>query len=146
MKLSRHITVEEFERSQTATRLRLRNKMGATEKSRATALCTLVLDKIRDFYGKPLILSSGYRCLELNRAIGSSDDSQHILGEAGDFTIQGVPTGQVFRDICSGRLPLDFDQVIFEGTWIHISYRPGHNRKQKLKATFTKHGTTYHAA
>jgi len=83
------------------------------------------LQPIRDHFGAPVIIHSGYRCSGLNRAIGGSQTSQHQLGEAVDFHVHGVDLASVFRWIEGSGLR--FGQLILEGTkateptWIHLS-------------------------
>jgi zinc D-Ala-D-Ala carboxypeptidase len=144
MNLSPHVTLQEFERSQTATRLGIPNKMNESQTANARLLCINVLEPIRSFYNSPIVISSGYRSNSLNSKIGGSSVSQHLKGQAADFTVVGKTVQQVFSDIVSGKIPnLEYDQVIEEGSWLHISFSQGNNRKQKLKATFKNGTVTY---
>lgn len=135
MQLSKHFTIEEFEHSQTAMRLGIDNRMPIDLFGKAEALCSLVLERVRHEFG-PVVVSSGYRCKELNHAIGSGDHSQHILGEAADIVIPDVPPIDVCRWIEAN--VNEFDQLIQEGDWTHVSYREGKNRRQVLTAHFEK--------
>ena len=101
-----------------------------------------LLEQVRTILGGHSIhISSGYRSLMLNRHIGSSDTSAHIRGWAADFTCPsfGTPIA-VSKKIAESNLK--FDQLIFEGTWVHISCDP-QNRRQLLTARF-KDGHTYY--
>ena len=123
-KLSKHMSLQEMIASQTAVRHGIQNipKYGEIEALRL--LCQNVLDPIRDYYNVPLIPSSGYRCLELNRKIGSRDTSQHVKGEACDFDFEryGIGNKELFEDIVF-RIQPPYDQIIYEfGEWIHISH------------------------
>jgi uncharacterized protein YcbK (DUF882 family) len=92
-----------------------------------------ILDPIRELWGRPLKINSGYRCLELNRYVGSKDTSQHRTGQAADITTGSKEDNKtLFELIKSMKLP--FDQLIDESNydWIHISYDPSRNRKQIL--------------
>ena len=100
-----------------------------------------LLDPLRRAWGQPIRVSSGYRCPELNRAVGGVANSQHQTGEAADLTTgTATQNRQLFARIIemqqSGRL--DFDQLIWERgsaagpDWIHLSYRRGSNRRQVL--------------
>ena len=138
MQLSKHFKLEEFEKSMTATRKGIENKADSGIIKNLTDLCYGVLEPVRAKFEKPIIITSGYRSPELNRAIGSkSDTSQHCKGEAVDFEIAGVSNLQVALWIQNNT---DFDQLILEfwkdgepnSGWVHCSYKEGSNRKQVL--------------
>ena len=136
MQLSKHFTLEEFEKSQTATRKGIKNKAGAGEIKNLGDLCYEVLEPVRIKFDKPVTITSGYRSEELCEAIGSKKTSQHNTGNACDFEIAGVSNLEValwIENHC------DFDQLILEyytgeanSGWIHVSYKDGSNRKQVL--------------
>ena len=145
MQLSKYIMLAEFERSDYALRHGMKNKMGTTQTAYAKELCVHVLDKIRDYYKSPIIISSGFRCMSVNTAIGGVATSQHTKGQAADFTIVGKTVDQVFQDIRCGKIKgLAYDQLIWEfGLWIHISYVADQNRHQNLKAMRQAGRTVY---
>ena len=135
MQLSDHFTLSELTKSSTAERLGIANEPGSVEVENLTMICDQILEPVRNHYGVPFAPNSGFRCLELNRAIGSSDSSQHVAGEAVDFEVPGVPnrdTALWVMDNCQ------FDQLILEfykegvpdSGWVHCSYTvDGDNRK-----------------
>lgn len=137
VQLSENFWLSEFVKSQTANRKGIDN--WPEEQyivDNLKALVKNVLQPLRWAYDKPISISSGYRCLELNRAIGSKDTSQHIHGQAADFEIWGIPNLEVAEFI---RDELHFDQVILEfweggnSGWIHCSYvNEVKNRHQSL--------------
>jgi hypothetical protein len=137
MQLSKHFRLEEFEKSQTAQRLGIKNKAGSGEIKNLTDVCYGVLEKVRVKYDKPVIVTSGYRSPELCEAIGSKATSQHTKGEAVDFEVIGVANIQVAYFIEAN---CDFDQLILEyycpdddqKGWVHCSFVEGSNRKQVL--------------
>ena len=105
-----------------------------------------VLDKLRSEWGRPIIVTSGYRCKELNAAVGGARNSQHLKGQAADIVSDDFDEFRRFvRRWCKDN---DFDQCIFEhksrrevdgrnvvssdSEWIHISYVEGRNRRQML--------------
>ena len=141
MKLSEHFNLDEFTASETALRKGIDNTPPpvVTEKLRMLAA---TMEQIRSLLGNNSIrISSGYRCLALNRAIGSGDLSAHVLGYAVDFTCPGFGTPkEVANKIAES--PIKFDQLIYEGTWIHLSIDP-RNRREVLTAHFGKGKTTY---
>ena len=141
MKLSKHFTLQEFTKSQTATRLGLKNQPGPEHIVRLEALCENVLEPVRVFFNIPFSPSSGYRSPELCKAIGSKPTSQHARGEAVDFEVPGLSNRDVAQWIVDN---LDFDQLILEfyeegdpnSGWIHVSYVDGDkNRKEVLTLT-----------
>ena len=127
MKLSEHFTLREFVRSQTADRRGIRNQPDAGAIAAMQLLCAQLLEPVRAQFG-PVHISSGFRCLALNRAVGSGDGSQHVRGQAADFEVPGVSNYIVARWI---ERNLRFDQLILEmwrrgdpnAGWIHASYR-----------------------
>ena len=82
-----------------------------------------VLDPLREAYGKPVYVNSGYRCEALNEAVGGSKTSQHCLGLAADITGKSKSENKKIFDLAQ-KLELPFDQLIDESNyqWIHISY------------------------
>ena len=139
MQLSKHFTLSEMEKSQTAVRKGISNKAGSGEIKNLTDLCYEVLEPVRIKFDKPVIITSGYRSPELCEAIGSKATSQHAKGQAVDFEIAGVSNLQVALWIQNN---CDFDQLILEfwkeedkdpnSGWVHCSYVDGSNRKQVL--------------
>ena len=135
MNLTRNISLEELTTSQTATRLKINNKP-TPEIIENLKVVAAQVQKVRDHFGKPLIISSGYRSEKLNSAIGGARNSQHTKGEAIDIqSTNGYTNADIFNYIKNN---LDFDQLIWEyGTrkepkWVHISYKKSGNRKQIL--------------
>lgn len=90
------------------------------------------LDKVRELLGNPVNISSGYRCLQVNRRLGSKDTSQHLKGEAVDFKCElfGSPK-KVFEAI--RKSDIHFDQLILEfNSWVHISFVKDGGRRECL--------------
>ena len=137
MHLSKHFTLKELTKSQTATRLGINNMPRKHALARLKALAFHVLEPVRVHYGIPFTPSSGYRCVKLNRAVGSSSTSQHVKGQAADFEIPNIPNRSLADWI---RTHLIFDQLILEfhnpnvadSGWVHCSYREENNRNQYL--------------
>ena len=99
------------------------------------------MDRVRTLLGKPIRVNSGYRSPALNTAVGGASNSAHMSGYAVDFVCPAFGTPS---QICQAILASDirFDQLIQEGTWVHISFDP-RLRMQQLTATFTSAGTQY---
>lgn len=133
----KHFTLEEFCRSDTATLQDIDNRPAAGVRTNLALLVAHVLDPLREAYGKPIRVTSGYRCKALNEAVGGSPTSDHLQGRAAD--IVGTPaTCEENRRLLAlvQTLGLPFDQLIDEqdGQWVHVSYRsPAENRHQVLK-------------
>lgn len=133
MKLSEHFTLEEMIFSQTAIRLGLNNTPTQDVIDNLRKLCVDILEPLRSFLNKPIIINSGFRNLELNRAIGSKDTSAHVRGLAADIVVKEFSPDQVVRAIIQSGL--DYDQVILEfNQWTHVAIpKVGiEGRKQKL--------------
>ena len=131
----KYFTIGEMMRSDTAARKGIDNKIPKEYLDNVLQLIEKVLDPLREKYGKPIVVTSGYRCPALNKAVGGSATSDHMRGCAAD--IVGTPNTQaenkrLFYLIQS--MGLDFDQLIDEKgfSWVHVSYREGNNRKQVL--------------
>ena len=134
MQLSKNFKLNEFTASQTATRKGIDNTPAAPIIERLRMLAN-TLEQIRTLLGDNSIrISSGYRCLALNRAIGSGDSSAHVQGYAVDFTCPNFGTPkEVANKIAQS--DIKYDQIIYEGTWVHLSVDP-RNRRDVLTATF----------
>lgn len=128
-------TLRELTKSDTAIRKGIKNVPSKSEEDNLIALVENILDPLREAYGKPIIVTSGYRCEELNRLIGGSKTSQHRSGQAVDIrTVIDTPEeNKKLYDLII-KLNLPFDQLIDEHNfdWVHVSYSPKH-RKQILK-------------
>jgi len=144
MQLSKYFTLAELTPSGTAKRLGIKNDPTPAHLECLKGLSVNVLDKVREHFGKPIWISSGYRSKALNEVTpGSSATSQHCTGEAADLDQDGRGTGvtnkMVFDYI---KDHLTFDQLIYEyGTdanpdWVHVSWEStGKQRKQVLRCT-----------
>jgi len=120
MLLSAHFTLEELIHSQVAERRRIDNTPDDHIVGNLRRLAA-GLDEVRDLLGKPLLISSGYRCVALNETVGGAARSQHVEGLAADFIcpLAGRP-----EEICKriARSGIAFDQLIYEYTWCHVSF------------------------
>lgn len=119
MNLSPHFTYSEFTHSDTALRLGITNDLpiGLMHNAQATAA---MLERIREFLDAPMVVTSGYRCLELNRAIKSKDTSDHVQALACDFTVAGVAPLVLAQKLSTNMDALYIGQLIYEHTWIHV--------------------------
>ena len=124
-RLSKNFRLNEFIKSNTAIRLGIDNTPDEESIARLEYLANTVAQPIRDHFSLTTIINSGYRCLELNRVLGSSDNSQHVTGNAIDIEVPGVDNYDLAMWVKDN---LDFDQLILEfydGTpssgWVHVS-------------------------
>ena len=158
MQLSKNLALSEVTRSETAKRKGISNMPTPEHIENFKKLAEKVFQPIREHFGVPIRISSGYRSEALNKAIGGAGkmvngkyvpSSQHCTGEAIDIDMDGtsITNKQVFDYIKDN---LDFDQLIYEfGTstnpdWVHVSYEStGKQRKQVLKAVKQGSKTTY---
>ena len=142
-RISKNFTLDELTASATAKQMRIINAPGVDEWCSLCALVHNVLQPVRDAMGESIKIGSGYRCPQLNKAVGGVSNSQHMKGEAADLCIDG--------DLKKGRKWMtwimehcDFDQLILEhnakGTyWVHVSFRAdGKNRRQVISDLLKK--------
>lgn len=128
-------TIDELTKSDTAIRNNINNIPNEQEKNNLIALVDNILDPLREAYGKPIIVTSGYRCEKLNNLVKGSKTSQHRSGQAVDIKSKQdtkEENKKLFNLI--QKLNLPFDQLINEHDydWIHVSFSKK-NRKQILK-------------
>jgi hypothetical protein len=151
MRLSEHLSLAEVIKSETAKRRGVSNMPTEAHLTNFKLLAEKVFEPIRNHFGNPIHISSGYRSKALNEAIGGASSSQHCTGEAIDIDMDGSADGitnkMVFDYIKEN---LQFDQLIWEfGTssnpdWVHVSYESsGRQRNQILKAVKKAGATSY---
>ena len=145
MKLTEHFTLSEFERSATAEKYHIDNRVPSQYIPTLQQLCKEVLEPLRSYVGQPIVISSGYRCNQLNIKVGGAYASQHTVGEAADIQLPltsytAWDDNRRHTDLEEARRwfdwiqdHCDFDQLILETSngkdfWIHVSCRK--NRKK----------------
>jgi hypothetical protein len=150
MNLSANFTLKELTKSETATRLDIDNTPNEEQIESLRLLCENILQPVRDHFGKPVKISSGFRCAELNSspAVGGSKTSDHCKGQAVDFEIDGVPNPELAAWIESN---LKYTQLILEfytqgqpnSGWVHCSFSPSNLKCQSLTAVKVAGKTQY---
>lgn len=144
MQLTQHFSLEEFEFSTIAFARGFNNKVPESLIPSLTTLCREVLEPLRAIVKEPIIISSGYRCPQLNRLVGGSPTSQHMKGEACNIHL---PDQSKLREWFTYLMDGQFDQLIMERAsrtsnryWIHVSCKrdPAKNRHLVLYLTKTK--------
>ena len=129
-----NFTMSELLKSEIAEKYNISNIPDKKSLDNMLTLIIECLQPIRNFIDKPMIISSGYRSPRLNGhpLINGAQNSQHVTGQAVDFTIKGMTPKQIIEMI--KRSGVEYDQVINEhNIWVHISYNKGKNRKQVLE-------------
>ena len=119
----KYFTIKELCESSTAKEHKINNSPNSIIKRHLILLVRFILDPLREKYGKPITVSSGYRCEELNELLNGSKTSQHKKGLAADITAGSVSENKKLFNLII-KLNLPFDQLIDEKNyqWIHVSY------------------------
>ena len=119
----RYFTIKELCQSDTAVKKKINNTPNSEIVNNLTQLVNNILDPLREKYGKPITVNSGYRCEALNIAVGGSKTSHHMLGLAADITAGSPSKNKILFDLIQ-ELELPFDQLIDEKNyrWIHVSF------------------------
>lgn len=128
MKLSEHFTLEEMVRSATATANKINNTPSQAERDWLQYLCVNVLEPLRTHMGRPISISSGYRCPKLNAMVGGVAKSQHQYGQAADIRILNQKDGdKIFAYLKSNKF---VSKALYERSkstgarWIHVAVAP----------------------
>lgn len=136
--VTKHFSWAEVTRSQTANRLGIRNQPSQEAAERIEGLCQWVLEPVRSHFGRPVRLNSCYRGPALNKAVGGSPTSNHVIGCAADLEISSVSNGDIAEWIRDSGL--EFDELILEAYtpgnpssgWVHVAFRPGMQNRYKV--------------
>ncbi len=137
MQLSENFTLEEMIRSETATKLNIDNTPNEKTIENLKDLCINLLEPLRNKLNKPVTILSGYRCSELNKAVGGVGNSKHLFGQAADIRVEGMDNLELVKFI---QRYFKFDQLILEKMeplnpstgWVHVSWMGAKNRNQFL--------------
>lgn len=133
----KYFSIKELSASNEARKMGIDNTPTHEAVESLTALVEAVLDPLRERYGYPIHVSSGYRCKRLNTAVGGAKTSQHMTGEAADIYVNEAKDKAMLFSMIYYLLP--YDQLIWEKgsdeapAWIHVSYRDGNNRRECLR-------------
>lgn len=129
----KYFTIKELTKSSTAEAKGIDNTPTLDVERNLTALVDNILDGVREIYGKPITVNSGYRCPELNKAVGGSATSDHVKGFAADITGGSKEENERLFNIIKHNF--HFSQLIDEKnfSWVHVSYNPNNLKNQTLK-------------
>ena len=134
----KYFSIDELSASSTARQRNIPNVPSDLSVRNLILLVDNILDPLREAYGKPIRVNSGYRSPALNKAVGGASSSQHMTGQAADITAGSRNENQKLFDLIQ-KLKLPFDQLIFEKgslkegpDWVHVSFNESRNRRQIL--------------
>ena len=129
-----NFTISELTHSDTAKQYGINNTPDLKATDNLLRLIVKVLQPLRDKLGKPMVITSGFRCAKLNTLVGGVANSQHTTGQAVDFVVNGMDVHTLFEFVRNSGIM--YDQLIEEHskgkTWVHISYALK-NRRESLK-------------
>lgn len=132
-KMKLNFTMSELIKSDTAAKYGIDNMPHSKEVLDNLLLLVInVLQPLREYVNKPIIITSGYRSLPLNTKVGGVNNSQHLTGQAADFVIQGMSVDEAYKSVINSGIM--YDQLIQEGSWVHVSYNAKGNRKKHFYA------------
>ena len=129
-----NFSISELCKSDKAKQKGIKNIPNISQVDNLLNLIFYTLQPIRNLLQKPMIISSGFRCPELNKLVGGVSNSQHLEGKAVDFTVPNETVAGIIFKIQTSNI--EYDQILNEyDKWVHISFNKGHNRKQYKKIT-----------
>ncbi len=134
----RYFTIEEFTRSDTASKRKINNTPDVHSKRNIVSTIDYLLDPIRKQYGKPIKITSGYRCKSLNTAVGGASNSSHMYGLAADIKPSNGDMATLQAKVLEWAKTHLYDQIIIEqpdnkgiASWLHVGWRRGSDRSQR---------------
>lgn len=130
--MGKYFTIAELCNSDTADIRGIINRIPKDLLPNVQGLINNVLDPLREWYGKPIYVNSGYRCPELNKAVGGVENSFHVSGCAADIDARNYEENKKLFDYIKNNLP--FTEVGWEGggRWIHIALVPGRENEKEV--------------
>lgn len=127
-----NFSISELCASDTAKRYKILNIPSVSVCDNLLNLIFYVFQPLRNKLNKAVIISSGYRCKELNVKVGGAPNSQHLYGQAADITVPGMTPWNLWMYIQNSGI--EYDQCILEyNQWVHLSFNKGKNRKQAFR-------------
>ena len=123
--LSEHFTLEEMTASETARKMHIDNTPPVSAIKNLKILCTQVLEPARQRYGHPLTITSGFRCMILNRIVGGKPNSYHLIGMAADIRISDFQSAKRLAELLNEQQLCDLVLVEYSragGQWLHVQF------------------------
>ena len=133
--LSEHFTLEEMISSETARKMHIDNTPPDSANKNLKILCTQVLEPARQRYGHPLTITSGFRCMILNRIVGGKPNSYHLIGMAADIRISDFQSAKRLAELLNEQQFCDFVLVEYSragGQWLHVQFSSNPRHKINL--------------
>ena len=129
-----YFSIEELCRSDKAVELGIDNTPNEEVRRNLQDLIDNVLDPLREWYGKPIPVNSGYRCAALNKAVGGVSNSFHLFGKGVDIDVRDDNENKRLFDYIKDNLP--FTELGWEhgGAWVHVGYDKNHIDKEIFSA------------
>lgn len=127
-----YFSISELIHSDKAILHRINNMPDINSLDNMLNLIHYCLNPIRTAIKKPMLVTSGYRCEELNKLVGGADNSNHLTGCACDFIIKGMKPKEIIKFITA--MNIEYDELVNEyDSWVHIAYRHNNNRMKQFK-------------
>ena len=130
--MGKYFSIAEMTKSETADRKGINNRIPAKLLPNVNYLIDQVLDPLREWYGRPIYVNSGYRCPELNKAVGGSPYSFHLTGCAADIDVHSkAENGKLFEYI---KEHLPYTELGWEGggAWVHVALVKGREKEREV--------------
>ena len=119
-----NFSISELVKSDMAINHNINNMPGVLELDNLLNLIFYCLQPIRDKLNKPMIITSGFRCPQVNMLVRGKSNSQHLKGQAADFVVGGFTPAELIKKITA--MNIEYDQLINEyDKWVHISFNKG---------------------
>ena len=128
----KYFTIAEMTRSDTTDKQGIDNRLPKELLPNVENLIAEVLDPLREWYGRPIYVNSGYRCPELNKVVGGVENSYHVSGCAADIDVNShEENGKLFEYI---KEHLPFTELGWEGNgaWVHVALVPGREEEREV--------------
>lgn len=130
--MGKYFTIAEMTKSETADRLGINNRIPQKYLTKVQYLIDNVLDPLREWYGHPIYVNSGYRCEELNKAVGGAETSFHLTGCAADLDVHSREENQKLFEHVREHLP--YTELGWEGggQWVHVALMKGREEEKEV--------------
>ena len=135
--LSEHFSLQEMISSETARKMHIENTPPDYAIKNLKILCTQILEPARQKFGHPLTITSGFRCMKLNRIVGGKPNSYHLKGMAADIRISDYQSAKRLVELLNEQQLCDLvlvESLRAGGQWLHVQF--SRNPRHKINLTF----------